>query len=461
MAKLEERPLSPAAGRNQLEMQALGPGAASPEGQRARSLGERPRILAAVRNQLEMRTFELDATLPEGHRARTIWAMVERLDTSIFYVEIRSRGENAGRPATDPKIFLALWLYATADGVGSGRELERLCGRDDAYRWICGGVSVNYHSLNDFRTEHGDKLDELLAQVLAALTHQGLMTLERVAQDGMRVRADAGAASFRREPSLIEHRAAARAQVEHLKKALTEDPGAKLRVQEAARARAAQDRLTRIERALAEMPAVAEVKRRNRSKQKGKKGSSEPRVSTTDPDARVMKMADGGFRPAFNVQLATDTETNVIVGVMVSNRGTDLPYMVPMLDDVKQRTGLQPGELLVDGGYVALDAINEAHARGVTVYAPPMKPRKRSASYKRCRHPEAPALAQWRRRMERIDAKQTYKLRAATAERVNADLRRWRTLDRFAVRGIAKVRCQVLLNVLAYNIQRASDLLAA
>ena len=420
---------------------------------------DRPRVLVAQRDQVEWRTVHLDGAIPPEHRARVIWNVVERLDLAAFYDEIGSRGEQAGRPATDPKVLLALWLYATTDGVGSGRELERLCTQDDAYRWICGGVPVNYHTLNDFRVEHGDKLDQLLIQVLAALTHQGLVTLERVAHDGMRVRADAGAASFRREPTLVEHQDAARRQVAHLKQMLTEDPGAKLRAQQAAQLRAAEDRLRRIDRALAEMPAVIEVKRRNRAR-KGKKPSA-PRVSTTDPESRVMKMADGGFRPAFNVQLATDTKSRVIVGVRVSNIGTDVPQLTPMLDDIERRTGALPGEYLVDGGFVNLEAITDADRRGVTIYAPPMNPAKPRAPGARPKHPDTPAVAQWRRRMERTDAKTIYKLRAATAETVNADLRRWRTLDHFAVRGTAKARSQVLLNVLAYNIDRWTTLAAA
>jgi transposase len=428
----------------------------------AKRNGGGPRLLTAIRNQIEFRSFELDATLPEDHRARIIWTVVERLDLSAFYDEIQARGGRAGHPATDPKILLALWLYATTDGVGSGRELERLCGRDDAYRWLCGGVSVNYHTLNDFRGHHGDKLDQLMVQTLAAMTHQNLVTLEQVAQDGMRVRADAGAASFRRESTLLEHREAARAHVATLKASLTQDPGAKLRMQEQARQRAAQDRLARLERALVEMPLVNEVKRRNRGrKSKNGKPTGVARVSTTDPESRVMKMADGGFRPAYNVQLATDVESRVIVGVIVSNRGTDVPLMMPMLDDIARRTALQPGDHLVDGGYVNLDAITEAHERGVTVYAPVMTPAKTRVPGKRPRRPDTPATAQWRRRMERTDSKLIYKRRAATAETINADLRRWRTLDRFAVRGLAKARCQVLLNVLAHNFERWHDLAAA
>lgn len=420
---------------------------------------DRPRIHTAQRNQVEWRTVHLDGVIPPGHRARVIWRVVERLDLSAFYAEIRSRSGQAGRPATDPAVLLALWLYATTDGVGSGRELERLCTQDDAYQWICGGVSVNYHTLNDFRVEHGDKLDALLVQVLAALTHQGLVTLERVAQDGMRVRADAGAASFRREATLLEHREAARAHVAQLKQALTEDPGAKLRAQAAANARAAEEQLARIERALAEMPIVIAVKKRNRGRKGQKVGP--PRVSTTDPESRVMKMADGGFRPAFNVQLATDTASRVIVGVLVSNHGSDVSLMTPMLDDIERRNGRLPGEHLVDGGFVNLKAFDDADARGVTVYAPPMNPAKPRPPGARRRQVDSPSVAQWRQRMDRSDSRLIYKQRAATAETVNADLRRWRTLDRFAVRGLARARSQVLLNVLAYNIDRWDALAAA
>jgi len=418
-----------------------------------------PRVTVAQRDQVEWRTVHLDSAISEDHPARVIWKVVEKLDLSAFYADVRSRGEQAGRPATDPKILLALWLYATTDGVGSGRELERLCTQTDAYRWICGGVSVNYHTLNDFRVEHGDKLDQLLVQILAALTRQGLVRLERVAHDGMRVRADAGAASFRKEATLAEHQKAAQAQVEHLKKMLGEDPGAKLRAQESARLRATEARLARIERALTEMPLVAEVKRRNRAR-KGKKPSP-PRVSTTDPESRVMKMPDGGFRPAFNVQLATDVGSRVIVGVRISNLGTDVPQLTPMLDDIERRIGQLPGEYLVDGGFVNLSAITNADQRGVTIYAPPMKPSNPRAPGARARHRDTPAVAQWRRRMERGDSAQIYKQRASTAETVNADLRRWRSLDRFAVRSLAKARSQVLLNVLAYNIRRWDALAAA
>lgn len=422
----------------------------------------RPRVLAPQRNQVEWRTVHIDGLIGQDHRARILWAVVEKLDLSAFYAAIRSRGDQPGRPATDPKVLLALWLYATTDGVGSARELERLCDQDDAYRWICGGVTVNYHTLSDFRVDHGDKLDNLLGQVLGALTHQELVTLERVAHDGMRVRADAGAASFRRDASLKEHQEVARRHVGELREALMGDAGAKLRSQEAAQLRAAQDRLARLDRALAEMPVVVEVKRRNRAKNKNpKKAGGEPRVSTTDPESRVMKMADGGFRPAYNVQLATDTATRVVVGVIVTNEGSDHRQLTPVLDDIERRMGRLPGEHLVDGGFVNLQAFTAATRRGVTLYAPPKVPKNRRPDESPRKNPDTPEVAQWRRRMERPDSKLIYRQRAATAETINGDFRRWRTLDRMPVRGLAKVRSHVLLNVLAHNLQRWHELSAA
>jgi len=422
---------------------------------------EKPRILTAQRNQLEMRTFDLDSSLPEDHPARAIWAVVERLDLSRFYGEIKAREGAVGRPATDPKILLALWLFATTDGVGSGRMIARLCTTHDAYRWICGGVPMNYHTLSDFRVEHGDKLDDLFVQVLAAMMKEGLVTLTTVAHDGMRVRADAGAASFRREATLLEYQQTARDQVAKLRRELEEDPTAHARMQQSARERAARERAAAIDRALAEMPAVAEVKRRTRAKNKTKgKKVSEPRVSTTDPEARVMKMADGGYRPAYNVQLATDVESRVIVGVSVTNRGSDAGEINPMLDDILRRTQRTPGAYLVDGGFAALADIIEATQRGVTVYAPPIRPSRPRSPHVQHRT-DAPEIAQWRSRMDRADSRQLYKCRAATAETTNADLRRWRTLDRFAVRGLAKVRCQALWNGLAYNLGRWRQLAGA
>ena len=214
------------------------------------------RVRTPVRNQVELRAVDLDATLKPDHPARAVWAFVEQLDLSALYARIGSVAGRAGRPAIDPRILVALWLYATIDGVGSARQLARLCERHDAYRWICGGVSVNHHTLSDFRVAQEDWLDEQLTRSVAVLMHEGLVQLKRVAQDGMRVRASAGAASFRRGSTLRRCLKQARAQVRRLRRELEDDPGGQERRKQAARARAAQERERRLARALEQLKAI-------------------------------------------------------------------------------------------------------------------------------------------------------------------------------------------------------------
>jgi transposase len=420
-----------------------------PQESRTTSAADRgaPRVLVANRRQVELRPCDLEALLPADHPARAIWAVVEQLDLSRFYETIEARAGQAGRPAIDPKILVALWLYATSEGEGSAREIARRCEVHDAYRWICGGVSINYHTLSDFRIGHPEALDGLMTQLLAVLMHQGLVKIQRVAQDGMRVRASAGAASFRREPTLNQCFAEAQEQVERTKRRV-DDPA----VQGSARRRAAQDRAARereqrIARALAELPKVEAVKASRAAKEKA-------RVSTTDPEARVMKMADGGFRPAYNVQLATDTESRVIVGANVTNVGSDRSQLEPMLGEIERRTDTKPEEHLVDGGFVRKESIENAAAQGVTVLAPVRKPQTEEIDPHQRKPGESDAVGAWRERMGTAEAKETYKLRASTAETVNADLRCSRGLDRFTVRGSAKVLMVVLWSALAYNVLR-------
>jgi transposase len=423
---------------------------AVPEGeQKARSAEERqsgaPRVMSPDRHQMRFMPTDLDSLVDEEHRVRSIWAAVERLDLTKFEGAILARGEGPGRPAIDPKILVALWLYGTSEGVGSARELSRLCEEHNAYRWICGGVGVNYHALSDFRVGHREALDGLMTQVLAVLTHEGLVELKRVAQDGMRVRASAGAASFRREPSLKRCLEEAQRHVEEVGR---ETPEGEASARQAARKEsAARERLKRVERALEELPKVREAK-----KQEDK---AQARVSTTDPEARVMKMADGGFRPAYNVQFATDTKTRVIVGVDVINSGNDQGQMPPMLQDIRERhNGHVPSEHLVDGGFVKKESIEQAAQQGVTVYAPVQKPRKEGVDPHQPKPNDAPEVAAWRQRMGTPEAKEIYKERAATAETVNADVRGHRALDRLQVRTLPKVRCVVLWAAITYNLLR-------
>ena len=414
----------------------------------------RPRRRRAERQQVVTHIASLDSLLPEDHRARLVWEYVQGLDLGALYEPIRAVEGTAGRNALDPRILLALWLYATLDGVGSARPLARLCAEHVAYRWICGGVSVNYHTLSDFRTAHPAFLEELLTQSVAPLLHEGLVSLHRVALDGMRVRAGAGAASFRRRVTLEECQSQARKQVETLRQEIEADPAAGTRRQPAARQRAAQERSERVAKALGELAEI-EAKKTGEKKEKA-------RASTTDPEARVMKMGDGGFRPAHNVPFATDTASQVITGVEVVNAGSDAGQMPPMIAQHQARYGQTPEETLVDGGFAQLEDIEEVSSPevGTTVYAPVQKPRKEGRDPYQPRPGDSATIAAWRQRMGTPPAKEIYKERAATVECVNA-ISRNRGLRQFLVRGLGKVRTVALWFALAHNLMRAVALRAS
>lgn len=419
--------------------------------------GSAPRMRTADREQTFLRPTRIDGLLPAWHRARVIWEFTGGLDLTPLRATIKAVEGHAGAPAIDPRILLALWMYAISEGVGKARELDRLCASHDAYRWILGGVTVNYHTLSDFRQRHGAAVDALLTESLGVLLHEGLVTLKRVAQDGMRVRASAGAASFRREPTLRQCVAAAEAEVERLKREADEPPdeppaGGRSARQRAAQERAARERLKRVRRALAALPAARAAKPTGNEEQ--------ARVSTTDPDARVMKMADGGYRPAFNVEFGSDTASQLIVSVDVVTVGSDMAQLEPGLDQVEARCGRLPGAALVDGGFAATGQITAAERRGVTVYAPVQKPKDPARDPHLPRPGDSVEVATWRMRMGTDDAKAIYTERAATAECVNA-LARLRSLSCFWVRGLPAVRCVALLVALTHNALRRHALLQA
>ena len=406
------------------------------------------RLREANRAQVTWGRIDLEAQLSEDHPARAICTVVERMDLSALYVPIKARDEVAGASAIDPKILLELWVYGTSEGEGSAREIWRLTEMHAAYRWICGGVDVGYHTLSDFRTERREVVDALITQVLALLMKQELVDLTRVAQDGTRVRASAGAASFRREQTLQALMQEARTHLETVTREAT-DPALSAR-RAAARKRGAQQRIERLEAALEQIPEVTETKKRSGAK------DATVRVSTTDPDARVMKMGDGGFHPALNVQFATTTDAaRVIVGVDVTNRGSDAGQSTPMLDQIERRTGVRPAELLVDGGYAQHEAIDQAAEQQVTTYAPVPKPREGDTRDPHAaREDDSEPVAAWRQRMGTQEAKEIYKQRAATAETVNADAKQHRGLDSLAVRGVDKALGTASLFALTYNILR-------
>jgi transposase len=346
---------------------------------------EEARVLRPVRTQLQWLPHDLEAAVAPDHAARAIWALLERLDLTGFYGDIKAVLARPGRPTTDPQVLLAVWLLGTVEGIGSARGLARLCAAHDAYRWLCGGVPINYHMLSDFRVAHQAALDALLTQIVASLLAVDAVTLERVAQDGMRVRASAGAASFRRKGRLEMCLEEARAQVRHLAHEREHpDPGVSKRAR-AARERVAREQVARVEQALAYLPqAQAAKERQQRTLATPRREQVRaPRTSTTDPEARVMKMPDGGFRPAYNVELATDAANGVIVGVAVTAEGTDAGQAAPMEAQMVERTGQHPQDYLVDGGFATREDITTLAQRGVTVYAPvrlPRNNRSRNAS---------------------------------------------------------------------------------
>jgi transposase len=410
------------------------------------------RLRHAVRDQIEFKECSLDELLSEEHEARVVWEYVCGLDLSALYAPIQAVEQGPGQAPADPRILMTLWLYATLRSVGSARELNRLCQHHAAYRWICGGVSMNYHTLSDFRTQHVELQDRLLTESVASLMAEGLVSLDRVAQDGMKVRASAGAASFRRQPTLEEALAEAEEQVARLRKELETDPAANKTRQQAARKRAAEERAARIRAALEQLPKIAEGKKA--------KDRDKARASTTDADTRVMKMGDGGYRPAFNVQLATATDSQVITGADVTNSGGDQGQLSPMVEQHQERYERVPDEALVDGGFVKKEDIEQVAQGGTTVYAPVQKSKDPERDPHTPRPDDTPAVAQWRQRMATDEAKVIYRERAATAECVNA-LARNRGLQRFLVRGLRKVKAVVLWYVLAHNLMRAVALRAA
>jgi transposase len=415
------------------------------------------RLRRVERCQVEMRTLSLDQMLPPDHVARVVWAYVADLDVAPLLADIRSTQHHAGNPAIDPHVLIALWLLATIQGVGSARDIERRCREHMAYRWLCGDQPVNYHTLSDFRSGQVAFLDTLLTSSVAGLLHQELIVLDRVAQDGMRVRASAGKASFRRPSTLRQCLAQAEAQVQTLKAQAEAEPSSTAQRQQ----RRAEDRAARIARALAEAQTLAQ-RRHDVEASKGVK-AKEPRASTTDPEARVMKMPDGGYRPAYNVELATTTAGGIIVAADVTNQGSDSGQLAPMTEQIARRYQAKPKEVLADGGFATLDDIQTMHAtHQVLVYAPVKDEEKKRAAgldpfASRPRDTEGVAL--WRQRMGTAAAQAIYRERAQTAEWANAGMRN-RGLYQLRVRGLAKVKAVVLWYVLAHNLLQATLLRA-
>lgn len=406
--------------------------------------------------------FSLNQMVREDHLVRTVVKYVDSLDLSELYTDIKATKDNVGRDAIDPRILFALWLFATLEGENSGRRIAELTTRDLAYMWICGGVSVNYHTVCDFRTAHSELLEKVFTDSIAVLQHHGLIKLENIAQDGMRVRASAGTGSFRSKEGLEKARQKAEAYLAEVFEEETDDDedGPRSKGSQAARERAALDKLERIEAASRELE---EMQKRHEKRNRGKSDkdrTSAPRASTTDPEARRMKMGDNGFRPAYNVQFANDVDALVIVGVDVTNEGSDAGLLQPMYDSVCERYGVQPKKYLADGGFGKKDGVTHLERAGTEFYGPLYNEKKQLQAGEdpyAARPRENAHYTAFRERMGTDEAKEIYRLRAAAAEFPNATCRN-QGLHQFSVRGLFKAKSQALWHALANNFRRFCNL---
>lgn len=411
-----------------------------------------PRLRQPERCQPGWEIVAIDDLVARDHPVRAVWAFVGTLDLRSLHDAVKAREGVPGQAPPAPELMLALWLWATVDGVGSARQLDKLCGEHLVYRWLCGGVSMNCHTLADFRTAHGDVLERLLADGVAALVVEGLVALDVLAQDGVRVRAAAGAASFRRRPRLEELAAAAKARVARLREELDSDPAAGNRRQQAAQQRAAREREERVKAALDRMSEL-EVERARRAKTNKAQTAKqkEPRASTTDAEARSIKMADGGFRPAYNLQIVSTPSSQVIVAVDLDSTGSDHGLARRGLEGLTDR-GIKPADYLVDGGFAKNEDIEWAEASGIKLWCPAVHNKHRTDPYA-ARSDDGPGMADWRRRMASEPGKALYKERSK-AECCNAWARRM-GLSRLLVRGKQKAGVVLLWFALAHNMLRA------
>ena len=438
----------------------------------------RPRLRTADRQQI-LPAMPLDQIIESDHPARAVWRFVEGLDLSLLYDRIRARDNAPGRTPTDPRILVALWLYAILYGVLSARRLEELSKHHNAFRWLRGGVPLNHHLLSDFLVERVDFLKQLFTHSVAVLLREGRVDLDRVGQDGMRVRASAGAASFRRQATLEKLLHQAAQKVQRLKAQVAQaagpesseaTPGNDVAAENAspaseapkptgrqrgAQQRAAEERLERVQHALERLPEM-QAKKKPADREQA-------RVSTTDPEATVMKMADGGYRPAYNIQFSSTCDHQVIVGVDVVTIGSDQGQLPPMLDQIEERFEKRPHEVLVDGGFANHEDIEAVQSgvgekAGCKVYAPVPKPKKEGVDRHASHQGDGPEVAEWRQRMGTAAAKEIYKQRAATAECVNAQGRN-RGLIRLLVRGLQKVQAVALWFATVHNMARGFALM--
>jgi transposase len=473
---------------------------------------KQPLIRFVNRQQMSWRVVDVERLIDEDHRARAIWALVGRLDLSRFYENIESSAEEGGRPAIDPQLLISLWVYAYSEGIGSAREVARRCEFDPAFQWLTGLEEVNYHTLADFRVDKQDELDELFTQVLAALSKEGLITLEQVMQDGTKIKALASSRSYQREETIREHLERARQRVQEMADPRNEELSPKSRQ---AQARARQEQHQRLERAVQELEKLQAGK-------PGKKAKSKVRVSTGDPEARIMRYSDGGLVLSYNAQISTDAAHGLIVGVAVTQDANDSAQLIPAVERVEQRFQKKPQQMVADGSYTTRDNIEKIAERGIDflgsmgreelpsgatapnrlppsafVYQPETnryvcpegkllrsdgrhrkKPgllyyryRAKSTDCQNCirqseccpgnqsqgrtvlRMVESAAVLAFRQKMASGQAQAQYRRRSRVAEFCHAWIKSKLGLRRFHVRGLVKVQTELLWACLTYNLQ--------
>ncbi len=474
------------------------------------------RVKAVNRSQLTWQMMDVERLIELNHPARAIWELSGRVKLDGFYAPIEAMAGSAGRTPWDPRLLVSLWIYAYSRGISSAREIARRCTYEPAFQWLCGLGEINHHTLSDFRVEHDATLRELFVQVLGVLSSEGLVSLERVMHDGTRIKACAGADSFRREERLKEHLETARKQVQAMGDPREEEEPSRKR---AARERALRERQQRLEQALEEVQKVRQAKRGQDKEQ--------ARASRSDPQARIMKQSDGGYAPSYNVQLSTEASHRIIVGTQVSQSGSDFVHLIDAVAQVEQNLGHKPAQVVVDGGFTSRENILAMAEQGVDLIGPLAQPNTSSAGQQkqrgvseqfhldkfsydaqqniyRCptgasltpkgrefcpgvvlhkyvakaevcavcqfrseccpgnqhhgrsviRAVHSPAVRQFAEKMQTEGAKAIYRQRGAVAEFPNAWIKDKLGLKQFRLRGLIKVRLEILWAALTYNIQQ-------
>ena len=420
------------------------------------------RVIGPDRAQLRWDMVDLDSQLPDDHRARLVWAFVEGLDLREFYDRIKARDAVAGRPATDPQVVLAVWLYATLEGIGSARAIDRLCQQHTAYRWLCGGAPINHDLLAEFRRENGALLDRLLSQSVTGLIAEGLISLEELAIDGTKVRARAGRGTLCQRKRLESLEQAVAERVAALKNELDADPGGAERRRKQRALHAAEERARRVKRAqekLAELVQEQAARAKTHTKEEAEKG--EPKVLVSDPEARLMRLADGATAPAWNVQVAT--AKGFIVAIDPTDRRKDSGLAPVVVEKVAERCGQAPQRVLADTTAMTQKDIVALAERypAMTVYSPPPPDNPNATAKSLCtrrwkRRHEPPAVMGWRARMASEEGQEVYRRRKLT-ERAHAIIKN-RGMFRFLVHGRDKVRAVCVLHALALNLSWADTL---